>query len=511
MNAPQHRREIAIVDTTVEDHQSLIDAAEAQGMEIIRISGDGGMEELGRQLEGREEIDALHLFSHGSQGQVHLGGDVLSSETLNEHSDTLAAIGRSMTDDGDILLYGCSVGADAEGQEFIKRLATATGADVAASDDATGAAVLGGDWTLETSVGLIEADRSLDQAALQDFRGILETFDATGSGDNTQTYTQTKNGHTITVTTSGTIRTDDGYIGVDENSDTSYTITFDNGAEFTFGGADYASVDGNATFRITGVKSGGNDVHTFTDAGFPGMGTVPTTNLSGTYTSLLVDEVDDDGSVDLFLNNIVLTAAADTTPPTVTGVAVNHATVSDSEVGNDTFTVTANFDEPMDTGVAPTISFPTENPTGTLTFASGNWTDSDTYVATYDVTDANIDLADIDVRISGGQDTAGNTMSAHDAADKFSIDTAAPAVPTALDLDAASDTGTSDTDDLTNDTTPTISGSAEANSTVTLYDSDGTTSVGSTTAAGDGSWSITASTLGEGTHNLTAKASPPPH
>ena len=39
-----------------------------------------------------------------------------------------------------------------------------------------------------------------------------------------------------------------------------------------------------------------------------------------------------------------------------------------------------------------------------------------------------------------------------------------------------------------------------------MFDSDGTTVLGTTTAAGDGSWSITSSALADGVHNLTAIA-----
>jgi hypothetical protein len=58
-------------------------------------------------------------------------------------------------------------------------------------------------------------------------------------------------------------------------------------------------------------------------------------------------------------------------------------------------------------------------------------------------------------------------------------------------------------DNLTNDITPTFTGTAEASSTVTLF--DGATPVGSGTATG-GSYSITTSTLSSGTHTITATA-----
>ncbi len=67
-----------------------------------------------------------------------------------------------------------------------------------------------------------------------------------------------------------------------------------------------------------------------------------------------------------------------------------------------------------------------------------------------------------------------------------------PAAPSTPDLDALSDTGSSNTDDLTNDTTPTFNGTAEANSTVQVL--DGTTSLGTTTASATGAWSFTSVT-----------------
>ena len=77
----------------------------------------------------------------------------------------------------------------------------------------------------------------------------------------------------------------------------------------------------------------------------------------------------------------------------------------------------------------------------------------------------------------------------------MTIDTVA-AAPSAPDLIAASDSGTSNTDNLTSDTTPTVTGSgAEAGATVTLFDTNGTTVLGTATADGSGNWSITSSTL----------------
>ncbi|MDH3369559.1 MAG: Ig-like domain-containing protein, partial [Gemmatimonadota bacterium] len=56
---------------------------------------------------------------------------------------------------------------------------------------------------------------------------------------------------------------------------------------------------------------------------------------------------------------------------------------------------------------------------------------------------------------------------------------------------------------VTNDNTPTISGTAQANATVAVF--DGVTSLGTTVATG-GAWSLTPAVLADGPHSLTATA-----
>lgn len=85
------------------------------------------------------------------------------------------------------------------------------------------------------------------------------------------------------------------------------------------------------------------------------------------------------------------------------------------------------------------------------------------------------------------------------------IDSTAPGAPTTLALNPASDSGFSNSDGITNVTTPVITGTAEDGSTVTVFDTDGTTVLGVGVSTG-GVWSITTSTLSDGVHNLTAKA-----
>ncbi|WP_416340684.1 VCBS domain-containing protein, partial [Vibrio sp. 14G-20] len=77
-----------------------------------------------------------------------------------------------------------------------------------------------------------------------------------------------------------------------------------------------------------------------------------------------------------------------------------------------------------------------------------------------------------------------------------------------VDLAASSDTGLSDTDNVTKETTPTITGHTDIPySQVTIY--DGSTPIGHAVSDGSGQYSVAVSSLSEGDHNLSAKALAP--
>lgn len=152
------RREVAFVDSSVEDFQTLVDGIK-DGVEIFVFDGSkGGVDQIASILKKETNIDAIHILSHGSTGEITLGTDKLNSDTLDDYNEQLQIIKDSLSENGDILLYGCNVAKDGSGQEFIEALANLTQADISASDDITGDSALGGDWNLEVSNGNIETN-----------------------------------------------------------------------------------------------------------------------------------------------------------------------------------------------------------------------------------------------------------------------------------------------------------------------------------------------------------------
>ena len=101
----------------------------------------------------------------------------------NKTRDGISAWGNALTETGDILFYGCNIAADSAGQSLLNNIAELTGADVAASEDLTGNARLGGDWLLEFQNGEIETNLAFSPDAQQHWSGVLATFNVNTTND----------------------------------------------------------------------------------------------------------------------------------------------------------------------------------------------------------------------------------------------------------------------------------------------------------------------------------------
>jgi hypothetical protein len=199
-------------------------------------------------------------------------------------------------------------------------------------------------------------------------------------------------------------------------------------------------------------------------------------------------------------NSVTVTVANDTTRPAVT---INKAATQADPTSSAPINFTAVFSEAVSGFTNADVAIGgTAGGTKTVSVSGSGSTYN---VAVSGMTSSGTVVASILAGVA--QDAAGNTNTASSSTDnsvQFNLpDTTAPAPPPIPDLAAASDSGVSSTDNLTNDNTPTFTGTAEAGSTVKIF-SDGI-QVGSGSATG-GAYSITTSTLSGGTHSITATA-----
>jgi hypothetical protein len=89
--------ELAVVDTTVEDHETLARAAREADMDVVNVSSAAEMEAA---LAERSNLAAVHVFSHGSVGTVQIGTDTLQRGTFDQYSGLTGALDSSLAADG---------------------------------------------------------------------------------------------------------------------------------------------------------------------------------------------------------------------------------------------------------------------------------------------------------------------------------------------------------------------------------------------------------------------------
>lgn len=156
-------RELILIDAGVQGSHELLRSILAtnteQTYEVRYVdNASNGIDQVSAILAAQTDnpYSAIHIISHGEAGRVQLGNSFLDASSIGTHAADIAQWGNSLTADADLLFYGCDLAADDAGKTLTSSLAHLTGADVAASDDITGNAQLGGNWELEHRTGSIE-------------------------------------------------------------------------------------------------------------------------------------------------------------------------------------------------------------------------------------------------------------------------------------------------------------------------------------------------------------------
>ncbi|MEG4017752.1 DUF4347 domain-containing protein, partial [Microcoleus sp. S36a_B3] len=169
-------KNVLFLDARVEQYDSLASGATAGTEVFILDSQRDGVEQITTILASCSNLDSLQIISHGREAAVQLGSIALSSDNIETYSHLLQQWGKSLSERGAILLCGCSVAAGESGRAFVRWLKAISGADIAASDNLTGSAALGGDWKLEFATGEIEASIAIEKVALEAYSYTLGTL-----------------------------------------------------------------------------------------------------------------------------------------------------------------------------------------------------------------------------------------------------------------------------------------------------------------------------------------------
>ncbi len=175
-------RQVVFVNSNVTDYQTLVSGLPQGTQVVILDSSKDGLAQIDQYLQQHAGVSAIHLVSHGADGNVQIGSTWLNAGDISAYRAELAQIGAAMKPGGDFLIYGCNVAENADGKALVQQIASISGLNVAASTDATGAAALGGDWSLEYDAGAVHTSVIFSHAAEQQYGALLAVTDETYDG-----------------------------------------------------------------------------------------------------------------------------------------------------------------------------------------------------------------------------------------------------------------------------------------------------------------------------------------
>ena len=146
------------------------------GLEVFLLDENrNGIRQITDVLKGCRDLSSLHIVAHGEAGSLWLGNGLVNSITLDQQRDDLQFWAAAFAPDADILLYGCNVAVGEKGQQFVQLFSQLTGADVAASNNLTGSAALGGNWELEVKIGNVAAPLAFGMEVMEAYNAVLTT------------------------------------------------------------------------------------------------------------------------------------------------------------------------------------------------------------------------------------------------------------------------------------------------------------------------------------------------
>jgi VCBS repeat-containing protein len=254
----------------------------------------------------------------------------------------------------------------------------------------------------------------------------------------------------------------------------------------------FADIDVDSTLNLFATLSDGSGLpewltfnsNTRTFSGIPTNGEVGTISVRVTATDASNTFASDE--FDLVINNI-------NDAPTI-GTAI----VDQSTAENAPFSFTIPLEAFADVDANDTLTLSASLANG---LALPSWLTFNTSTGTFSGTPTSSDVRTIAVKVTATD--ASNTF----VSDEFNltvVDATPPPAP--LITGISNDTGVSNTDRITSDTTLILAGTAEANSTVQIFRSNVAIGTATTNASGNWSFDYTNTTLGDSTYNFTATA-----
>ncbi|HQZ68096.1 MAG TPA: DUF4347 domain-containing protein, partial [Planctomycetaceae bacterium] len=288
------RNEVVFLDTGLENYEQVLAdlrsnsiAGTTLHISLLDNTQDGLLQINSYLSSLNTPVDAVHFLTHGTDRAVKFGSTWLDVPGLNERQSDIEQWSRFLTPDADLVFYGCDLAGGESGRSILESIAAWTGADIAASTDATGSAALGGNWNLEYQIGYLESQIIVSPELQRGWNSLMATFTVTNinnsgagsfrqaiidanalGGTDTITFNIAGTGiHTINLTSALPIIT--GRVNIDATTDDSFAansnrpaIILDGNNSFTGDGLTLSSTADGSTIRGLVIRDfSGNGIY----------------------------------------------------------------------------------------------------------------------------------------------------------------------------------------------------------------------------------------------------------
>jgi filamentous hemagglutinin family protein len=291
----------------VRNYEQIANALTAGNQLILLNRSDSGIAKVSQVLAGKTDVKNLQFVSDGNAGQIWLGRDFITNDTLASYETQISNWKQALAPSADILFFTCNLAQTADGQLLLTRIGNLTNANIAASTDITGNARYGGNWVLEYGNVNTAPSFNLDKLQFADVK--LVTFTVTDLGD-TGAPNQLRDAiiqanvtpglDDIKFALNGTITLQLGELFV---NDSHGLIVNGNGATNTI-------IDGNNTSRVFNVTAGDITFNSVTirngNANFGG-GIFATGNVTLTNSTVSDNTANSAGGGILAVSTVTLT------------------------------------------------------------------------------------------------------------------------------------------------------------------------------------------------------------
>ncbi len=178
---------LVFIDAHLDNYQFLATGVVNDVELIILEPTENGLNKITeivhKKITTQTKIDAIHIFSHGSPGNLQLGNIFLNLDSLISAKQQIKQWKTALSKTANILLYGCNLAANIGG-DFVQKLSQILEVNIAASADLTGSQLLAGNWNLGFTTGKIVAENPLQSEVMENYNSVFATLKVTNNNDS---------------------------------------------------------------------------------------------------------------------------------------------------------------------------------------------------------------------------------------------------------------------------------------------------------------------------------------